>query len=77
LITFMLQFNPTHRLSIEEVKAHPWYNGVVPNHEQIQKEFVKRKQRVDKEALIQHQQKMQQKSAAQGHKVFKGDFRDD
>jgi serine/threonine protein kinase len=50
LITFMLQFNPTHRLSIEEVKAHPWYNGQVPSHEQIGNEFMKRKQRVDREA---------------------------
>jgi serine/threonine protein kinase len=25
LITSMLQFNPSHRLSMAEVKAHPWY----------------------------------------------------
>jgi serine/threonine protein kinase len=33
LITFMLQVDPTHRLTIEEVKAHPWYTGPVPDHE--------------------------------------------
>jgi serine/threonine protein kinase len=25
LITNMLQYDPTHRLSLEEIKSHPWY----------------------------------------------------
>ena len=29
LITAMLQFDPTHRLSLAEVMAHPWYNGPI------------------------------------------------
>jgi hypothetical protein len=39
LINFMLQYDDTQRLSLEEIKAHPWYNGPVPTHDQIRKEF--------------------------------------
>lgn len=37
LITSMLQYDPAHRLSMAEVKAHPWYvNGPVVTLEEIQ-----------------------------------------
>jgi serine/threonine protein kinase len=36
LITSMLQFDPTHRPSLAEVKSHPWYNGPVATLEDIQ-----------------------------------------
>jgi serine/threonine protein kinase len=52
LINFMLQYDPTHRLSLEEIKAHPWFNGPVPEYDYIKKEFTRRKQRVDREAQI-------------------------
>lgn len=48
----MLQYDPTHRLSLEEVKAHPWYKGEVPTSEQVRKEFIRRKAQVDKEAQM-------------------------
>lgn len=35
LITSLLQYEPSHRPSIEEVKAMPWFNGPVPTHEEI------------------------------------------
>ena len=35
LITAMLQFDPSHRLSMAEVKAHPWYLGEVASIEDI------------------------------------------
>ena len=35
LITAMLQFEPTHRLSMAEVKAHPWFNGPVATLEEV------------------------------------------
>lgn len=49
LINAMLAFDPTQRLSIAEIKAHPWYNGEVPTHAEIVEEFTKRKQKVDEE----------------------------
>jgi serine/threonine protein kinase len=35
LITSMLQFDPSHRLTMAEVKAHPWFNGPVSTLEDI------------------------------------------
>ena len=32
LITAMLQLDPVHRLSIEDIKAHPWYNQPTPSY---------------------------------------------
>jgi serine/threonine protein kinase len=49
LINAMLAFDPTQRLSIAEIKAHPWYNGEVPTHEEILAEFTQRKAKVDAE----------------------------
>ncbi len=43
----MLQFDPAHRISLSEVKAHPWYNGPVPTLEDIQKEFIQRKVKIE------------------------------
>jgi serine/threonine protein kinase len=39
LITSMLQFDPSHRLSMTEVKAHPWVNGPSCTLEDINLEF--------------------------------------
>jgi serine/threonine protein kinase len=36
LITGMLQFDPAHRLSMAEVKAHPWLQGPIPTLAEIQ-----------------------------------------
>jgi serine/threonine protein kinase len=47
LITAMLQFDPTQRISLAEVKAHPWYNGPVATLEDIQREFAARKAKID------------------------------
>ena len=73
LITFMLQLDPTHRLSLEEVKAHDWYNGPVPSDEEVKQEFKMRKQIIDQECRIQEQQKMQQRAAEMmNKKKYKG-----
>lgn len=47
LITSMLQFDPSHRLSMEEVMAHPYYNGPVCTLADAAAEFQFRKQRID------------------------------
>ena len=60
LLTFMLQLDPVHRLSISEVKNHPWVaNPDVPSYEEVTKEFQKRKAILDEEARIQAIQKQQ------------------
>ena len=53
----MLAFDPTQRLSLSEIKAHPWFNGPVTNNEQIFKMFIERKQKVDIETEIQKKRK--------------------
>ena len=57
LMNSMLAFDPTQRLSLSEIKAHPWFNGPVTNHEQIFKMFIERKQKVDIETEIQKKRK--------------------
>jgi serine/threonine protein kinase len=39
LITYMLQYDPTHRLSLEEIKSHPWYKGAIPSSAEIKAQF--------------------------------------
>jgi len=47
LITSLLQFEPSHRPSIAEVKAMSWFNGPAPTHEEINQEFTLRKNNID------------------------------
>jgi len=61
LITSMLQFDPTHRLSMAEVKAHPWYNQDVATIDEIQYEFKSRKDRIDQENEAKRVAKEQEK----------------
>lgn len=49
LINAMLAFDPTQRLSIAEIKAHPWYKAETPTHEDVVAEFTERKAKVDQE----------------------------
>jgi serine/threonine protein kinase len=46
LISSMLAYNPHERPSLAEIKAHAWYNGPVPTHEEIKEEFVQRKMKL-------------------------------
>lgn len=50
LLTSMLAFDPTQRLSIAEIKAHPWFNGPVADAGEIQAELSGR-QRMMQEAV--------------------------
>lgn len=47
LITQLLACDPVQRPSLSEVKAHPWYTGPVPSHEEIKEEFKNRKDTLD------------------------------
>lgn len=64
LITSMLQFNPEHRPTMAEVKAHPWYTST---HCQtlagVQADFALRKQAIDAENEAKRIAKEQEKLA--------------
>jgi serine/threonine protein kinase len=45
----MTQLNPKHRLSVEQILAHPWMKGARATKEDIKKEFATRKLKVDEE----------------------------
>jgi hypothetical protein len=82
LITSMLQYDPAHRLSMAEVKAHPWYvNGPVVTLEEIQQEFANRKQSIDAQAEVQRQQKEAEKAQRAGglaqRRAYRGAHRGD
>ena len=61
LITSMLQFDPTHRLSMAEIKAHPWYKGPSCTINDVQGEFVSRKKSIDADLEAKRVQKEQEK----------------
>lgn len=63
LITAMLQFDPAHRPTMAEVKAHPWLNGPIPTLEEIQHEFVQRKHAIDLENEAKRKQKEAERAA--------------
>jgi len=44
LINAMLCFEPTERLTIAEIKAHPWYNGKTCSIEELREEYLKKEQ---------------------------------
>lgn len=62
LITQMLQYDPTHRLSIAEVKSHPWVcGGPTVQLADIHGEFAKRKAAIDQEAEAKRIEEEQKK----------------
>jgi serine/threonine protein kinase len=40
LINGLLQPDPSKRFTIEQIKAHPWYNEATSTHEEIKIDFV-------------------------------------
>jgi serine/threonine protein kinase len=50
LFTKMVSIDPKDRLTLEQVKAHPWFNGPLPTPEEIKEDFLKR-QKVLKNVL--------------------------
>lgn len=85
LITSMLQLDPTHRLSMAEVKAHPWMAGPTETLEGVQSEFGKRKQAIDAENEAKRKQKEAERAskaasggaAHGGRRAYKGAHRGD
>ena len=81
LITGMLQLDPTHRLSISEIKQHPWYQGQTVTLEEINEEFNKRKAAIDAEAESKRQEEEQKKqflaSQVGNRRVYRSDQAED
>ena len=69
LITTMLSYDPSKRLTIDQIRDHPWFKGDILTMDALRKEFNKRKDIVDKEletqrikkALEREKQKQKQK----------------
>lgn len=65
LMNSMLAFDPTQRLSLAEVKAHPWFNGFCKENTAIYAEFFERKKKVDLETEIMRKRKALAKKISQ------------
>lgn len=65
LISAMLSFQPEQRLSLAEVKGHPWFNGPTPSYEEVREEFARRFAKIEKD----RKEKAAQKAAAKMHKA--------
>lgn len=64
LMSAMFSLDPAVRLTLPEIKAHPWYNGPTLKLEELQAEFIERKKRVDMRIQKQRQAKKDQKLVA-------------
>ena len=53
LINSMLAFDPTQRLSIGEVMAHEWMQGIQKNEQEIMIEFCARKKKIEERKKIE------------------------
>lgn len=60
LISAMFSYDPAKRPTIEQIKAHPWYNGPIPTEEAVRMEMNQRflkvsaeteKERIEKKAI--------------------------
>lgn len=64
LINNMLALNPSDRLTIDQVKSHPWLQGSLADVSKLRAEFLQRKKMVDAELQKQREAKKQQKLVA-------------
>jgi len=65
LINAMFAYKPSDRPSIEQIKNHPWFNGTLPNIDELKNEFAERKERVEAEVQRQREEKKEEKLRAQ------------
>ena len=64
LLTSMLALDPTQRLSIAEIKAHPWFNGPVADSSEVQAELSGRKRMIEEAVERARQAKLARLNAA-------------
>jgi len=53
----MMALNPKQRPTIDEIRAHAWMQGAMPDYEEIKTDFTRRKQLVDAEAHREREEK--------------------
>jgi len=51
LLSSLWQYDPVRRLSISEVKNHPWFNGEIATKEEVQEEFKHRFERIEEQNM--------------------------
>lgn len=61
LISTMLSYDPAKRMTMEQIKEHPWYKGETLSADALKKEFTQRKEFVDKELEAQRMRKALEK----------------
>mmetsp|Transcript_20600 Transcript_20600/g.18011 ORF Transcript_20600/g.18011 Transcript_20600/m.18011 type:complete len:397 (+) Transcript_20600:306-1496(+) len=61
LINNMLAFDPVNRLSLAEIKAHPWYKGETTGLQEFQKKFIDIQKKLVKDQEAEKQKKMLEK----------------
>jgi serine/threonine protein kinase len=49
LVNGLFSYNPCHRLTISEIKSHPWFNGLMPTADEVKQEFNARKNDLEAE----------------------------
>lgn len=59
LIKRMLREEPNQRLTLEQVRNHPWMKGEMPSRDEIEQEFRERKKKVIASLI---EEKLQRKS---------------
>ena len=76
LMNGMLAYNPQNRPTIEQIKAHPWYNGPIADIQALQTEFMERRVMVDDEMRQQREASKEAKLLAKlqnnSHQNFSG-----
>lgn len=76
LVAHLFSYNPANRLSISEIRSHPWFEGNMPSEEEVRDEFSQRKQDLDVELRRQRDEDPAQSSLDinifEGSKVSRG-----
>ena len=66
LISAMLSYQPEQRLSLADVKGHPWMEGHTATHVEVNAEFAKRFAMIEQERKIKAQKKAAMKAMKSG-----------
>lgn len=65
IVSKMLDCDPTKRITIEEIKEHPWYKGLVVTNEELATEFNAYKSLIDKVLEKEKIERREQKKLAE------------
>lgn len=75
LIKKMLDLDPARRLTLEQIKSHPWYNGLTSTQSEIVTEISARKQKIQQAVeRAMNQRTANTRVGFNGGKYYRGDF---